>query len=256
VCCLFKDSSLKPLLCLLALLALCNLSLAQKQHFTEREISIYNEGWNLKGDLLKAKSKSPIVVLLNKANGNRQVYKQLAQLLKQKGIASLRIDLRGHGESINLGKFIPFDSANNSKIHLENTYSDIIAIHTFLLTLEIDANKIAFIGASYSAEAMMEAARYFKTAFAYVALSPGSFSSASISSLDSLKTPMLFIKSMDEKSMQGFENDVYAKSSKAKFFIVAGKNHATDILINYPEVAELICDWLDRYCNRKGNSND
>ena len=238
---------MKSLLSVFAFLALGNLSLGQKQRFTEREITIYNEGWNLKGDLLQAKSKSPIVVLLNKANGNRQVYEELAQLLKQKGISSLRIDLRGHGESINLGKFIPFDSANNSKIHLENTYSDIIAIHKFLLTLKIDTTKIALIGASYSGEAMMEAARHFRTAFAYIALSPGSFSSESISSLDSLSTPMLFIKSMDEKSMQGFEKDVYSKSSKAKFFIVAGKNHATDILINYPDVAKLICDWLKRY---------
>jgi alpha-beta hydrolase superfamily lysophospholipase len=73
----------------------------------ETRITIENDGWKLAGDLLIPESKKlvPAVILINKANGNRRVYKKIAKHLAENRIASLRLDLRGHGESINKGKF-------------------------------------------------------------------------------------------------------------------------------------------------------
>jgi hypothetical protein len=77
-----------------------------------------------------------------------------------------------------------------------------------------------------------------------VAMSPGSFSTESISSIDSLVSPVLFIKSNLERSMQGFETDLFSKSKKAKVVVVSGRSHATDILINHPEISTIIADWF------------
>jgi hypothetical protein len=78
----------------------------------------------------------------------------------------------------------------------------------------------------------------------YVALSPGSFSAESIANIDTGLTPMLFIKSNDERSMQGFEADVFLKSKNARVLIVSGKFHTTDILQTFPEINTLIADWF------------
>jgi hypothetical protein len=232
------------------LLLITSSSFAQELNYVEKKITLTNDGWELKGDLIlvKSKIKSPVVLMLNKANGDRKSYETLAKLLVQKNISSLRLDLRGHGESVNKGKFIPFDSLNNAKINLDESYTDIIAGHKYLLSInEVDTNKIGIIGASYSGEEMMISSRKFKIARSYIALSPGSFSDQSIAGIDSCNTSMLFIKSMDERSMQGFEKEVFAKSKKAQFLIVAGKIHATDILLSYPETCQLIADWLKNH---------
>lgn len=231
-------------------LLFCGISIScfsQKVKYIEHEVAIVNDGWHLKGNLnlIQSKEKSPIVLLLNKANGDRKVYEFLASKLAERNISSLRIDLRGHGESTNKGKFIPFDSLNNINLNLENGYTDIIAVYKFLLTIkEVDSNRIGIVGASYSGEEMMIASRKFKYAKSYIALSPGSFSNESILNIDSIKTNTLFIKSYEEKSMQGFEVDVFSKSRKAQIFVVAGKIHATDILTIYPDINFLIVDWL------------
>ncbi len=223
---------------------------AQKVKYNDEEVTIVNDGWQLKGNLIlmQSKEKFPIVLLLNKANGDRKAYEFLAGKLAQRNISSLRIDLRGHGESTNKGRFIPFDSLNNINLNLENGYTDIIAVYKYLLSLaEIDSNRIGIVGASYSGEQMMIASRKFKYAKSYIVLSPGSFSDESILEIDSIKTNTLFIKSYEEKSMQGFEADVFAKSRKAQIYVVAGKIHATDILLAYPNVNFLIADWLANY---------
>ena len=220
---------------------------AQKIAYAEKKIIITNGDWQLKGNLLLVHNgkKSPIVLMLNKANGDRTVYENLSKQLAEKQISSLRIDLRGHGESINKGKFIPFDSANNSLLDMENTYTDIIEIQKYILSIpDIDTTKVGIVGASYSGEEMMIASRKFRYAKSYIALSPGSFSDESISCIDSLKTSMLFIKSYEERSMKEFENDLFSKAKNAKIIIVAGKAHATDLLITYPDLNAIIANWF------------
>lgn len=225
-------------------------SFSQKQNYLESKITIVNAGWELRGDLLlvKSKTKSPVVLLLNKANGDRQSYQLLAKLLAELNISSLRLDLRGHGESVNQGKFNPFDSLNNIKIDLDKTYTDIIAAHQYMLKVkQVDTSKIGIVGASYSGEEMMLASKTFKLASCYVALSPGSFSTESMNRIDNCNANMLFIKSMEERSMQGVEKDIFASSKKAQVLIVSGKNHATDILLAHPEISGMIADWLKRH---------
>ena len=213
----------------------------------ETRVVIENDGWKLIGDLLipKAKKAVPAVVLLNKANGNRTVYVNLARHLAENGIASLRVDLRGHGESINKGKFVPFQE--NSTDVLSNTDTDIFAVTEYLKSAkEIDPNQIGVVGASYSGEEMAAAARKNGYAKAYVALSPGSFSEASIEALDTSGASWLFIKSAEERArtLKDFFSILRQKSKRAQTMEVAGDKHATDILDSNSELAEMIAVWF------------
>lgn len=212
----------------------------------ETRIVIENDGWQLIGNLLIPKSKKlvPAVILLNKANGSRTVYEKLAKHLAENGIASLRLDLRAHGESINKGAFgAPFDEKMRSLLLGSDT--DISAALDYLKKVKgIDVNRIGFVGASYSGEEMMVSARKNGYGKAYVALSPGSFGEESLNAIDASKASYLFITSAEERFLQGFLSNVRKKSKRAQTMEISGDKHATDILESNPELAEIIAVWF------------
>ena len=149
-------------------------------------VVIESDGWNLVGDLCIPPSNrlAPAVIMLNRAAGDRTEYAGLAGQLARQGIASLRVDLRGHGESINKGKFIPYNE-QSVELTIKPSHRDVTAAHRYLKTLRgIDPERIGFVGASYSGEMMAIAARQSGYGRAYVALSPGSFSDESMELID------------------------------------------------------------------------
>jgi len=216
----------------------------------ERRVVVESGGWKLVGDLIVPKSKrpAPAVILLNKAAGDRRAYESLARHLAENGIASLRIDLRGHGESVNKGKFVP--GSQDALSLIEGSDEDVTAAFRYLKTVSgIDGQRIGFVGASYSGEEMAVSARKYGYGKAYVALSPGSFSEESMEAIDRSGLPWLFIKSTGEraKSLQDFFPLLRHKSRTAQLMEVAGTEHATDILGAHPELAEMIAVWLKHH---------
>ncbi len=124
---------------------------AQISTVKETRIVLEHDGWQLVGDLLLpiAEHSVPAVLLLNQAAGNRTVYKMLANHLADKGIASLRLDLRGHGESTNVGRFVPGES--QSRKFIWEADADIVFAHEYLLSHSAtDTDRIGIVGASYS----------------------------------------------------------------------------------------------------------
>ncbi len=213
----------------------------------ERRIVVNSNGWEIVGDLLVPKSKRlvPAVILLNKAAGNRRVYEHMARHLAENGIASFRVDLRGHGESINKGKFVP--GSQNSLSIIEGSDEDVTAAFRYMKMVPgIDAQKIGFVGASYSGEEMAVSARNYGYGKAYVALSPGSFSEESMGAIDRSGVPWLFFKSTEERaqSLKDFFQLLRQKSRIAQTMEVVGTKHATDILSAHPELAEMIAIWF------------
>lgn len=208
--------------------------------------TFYVDGWHIKTDLLsptvRNNTKVPMVVMLNKADGDRKVYRALARKLLSKGFASLRVDLRGHGESINRGHFDPKD--RDSFKLLDGTYKD-IAIITQWMRGAGKYNGLAFIGASYSGEHMMLASETGGYADAYIALSPGSFSDASIGKIDATGKPWFFLRATEELP---FFDEIFAKigerSKTAKIQIVEGDAHASDMLIDNPSLEDDLISWL------------
>lgn len=192
-----------------------------------------------------ASEKVPVVLMLNKANGNRTVYEELAGHLADRGIASLRLDLRGHGESINVEKFIPYSRSQDPLIW--DSEVDVNAAINYLKNHpNLLPEKIGVIGASYSGEEMAEAGRLNGYANAYVALSPGSFSDESIDGIDASGVPWLFVVSKNERHLKEITALVQEKSQEVELVIVPGTEHATRLLPDRPELAEWIAVWLSK----------
>lgn len=188
--------------------------------------------------------KFPTVLMLNKANGNREVYKELAGLLAERGMASLRLDLRGHGESTNVDEFVPGEVSPNPLIW--DSEVDVVAAVNYLKEHpHVFANRIAVIGGSYSGEEMAEAGRIDSYVNAYVALSPGSFSDESIVGIDESGVPWLFVVSRDERHLKEIQAEVQRVSKTVELIVIPGTQHATRLLPERPELAEWIAVWLE-----------
>ena len=218
---------------------------AQDTAPAEIRIVLDSEGWQLVGDLLLPSSDrpAPAVLLLNQAAGDRTVYEELARALAARDIASLRLDLRGHGESTNLGRFIPGERPRSPLIW--DAEVDVRAGHQYLRSHpRIDGDRIGIVGASYSGEEMAEAGREQGYGQAYVALSPGSFSERSILAIDSSGVPWLFVVSNNERFLREITASLREQSQTVEVVIVPGTEHATNILVGHPDMAERIAVWL------------
>jgi len=209
-------------------------------------VEIASGDWILVGDLQVPVDDAPIpaVLMLNQAAGNRSAYAGLAQELDRRGIASLRLDLRGHGDSTNIGRFIPGQRTRDPMIW--DAEADVAAALASLVADErIDAEKIAVVGASYSGEEMADAGRMHGYAAAYVALSPGSFSEESIRGIDVSGVPWLFITSRDERYLTEIRATVQEQSRTVEQIVLPGTGHASNLLGLHPGLAERIAVWLE-----------
>jgi dienelactone hydrolase len=213
----------------------------------QERVTVRSEGWELIGDLQVPDTLEmlPAVLLLNKAAGNRHVYQELAGHLTERGIASLSLDLRGHGDSTNLDSFVPNESDEATELMIWEAEADVIAAHEVLKAHpRIDPARIAIVGASYSGEEMAEAGRIGGFAQAYVALSPGSFSEESIAAMDESGVPWLFVVSRHERYLTDIAASVQSTTKSVEIVYLPGDAHATRVLESRHDVAERIAVWL------------
>ncbi len=123
-----------------------------------RDVSFQTtDGWTIYGtlhlpaNLSATDRKVPGVVMLHSPGYDRSSYGSLARSLEDKGLASLRIDWRGSGESLKKGNLeLPFDAFAPSE--RRKVYLDVQAAIDFLVIQEgVDQKRIGVIGARFSA---------------------------------------------------------------------------------------------------------
>jgi dienelactone hydrolase len=220
-------------------------------------VEIDSEGWTLVGDLTtpETPSASAFALLLHKAAGNRKAYVTMAEALAASGIASLRIDLRGHGDSNNLGTFDPTISRyldDNDPAIVQNFAliragdRDIVSIMQWLDKQPRLSNlPLVVVGSSYTGQEMVEAAAETRFADLYVALAPGSFSEESIAAIDPTEVPWLFVRAEVELP---FFPDLFATiragSESAEIWVLPGEGHATDLFDHNPNLHLRLIEWI------------
>lgn len=206
-----------------------------------QNVTIDSDGWQLQGDWVTPPTEAPwpAALLLNQAAGDRAPYRRLADALKQKGIASLRLDLRGHGQSTNLGTFEPGEHQRDPIIW--EAQEDVRAAHEWLKTQT--TGPIAIVGASYSGEEAAEAGRRYGFADAYVLLSPGSLSEESIANIDPSERPWLYVASKDERFLADITPAVQSQT-EAEMLLKPGTTHAAALLLQHPDLNHQIATWL------------
>ena len=248
----FKLASIRALICIkIAALVVINLGTTQGVFAQdEQHIEIESGGWILKGilNIPEATSHVPAVLLCHMGGSNKEVYDRLAGLLAERGVGSLRLDLRGHGESTNLG-VLDLNSEGRSKELLDlliGAWPDVVEAHKYLEGVEsIDAEQIGFVGSSYSAEVVATAGRNYKFGKAYVLISgmPSPVTSHYINALD---VPWWIIWSNEgDSSWAPPYMELFATLTSApQFSAMETGGHGTDLFDSYPNLEVEIADWF------------
>lgn len=213
-------------------------------HAQTQNVRITSGEWELVGDLVVPEGVNmPVVLLLHKANGTREELLPMAEALHEQGIATLRLDLRGHGESINMGKFVPYEVPRSPLIW--DAEQDVVAAVDYLKRLDrIDPNRIGVLAGSYSGEEAAEAGRLAGFAKAYVQLSPGSLSAESIAAMDGSGARWLFVACREEKYLQEINAQVFEETRQVEMLLLPGTAHASRILDHYPEMNDRLAYWF------------
>lgn len=220
-------------------------------------VEIDSEGWTLVGDLTTPESMSPtaFALLLHKAAGDRKAYVTMAEAMAARGIASLRIDLRGHGDSNNLGTFDPEISRyldENDPAVVRNFSliwagdRDIVSIMQWLDEQpRFSGMPLVVVGSSYTGEEMVEAATETRFADIYVALAPGSFSEESIAAIDPSEVPWMFVRAEVELPFfPALFAAIREGSETAEIWTLPGEGHATDLFDHNPDLHLRLIDWI------------
>lgn len=232
---------MKPIFIYILLILLPHVAEAQTHH----NFGLESNGWQLKGDLVMPES-SPraVALLLHQAAGSRKEFDGFANLLAKAGIASLALDLRGHGESDNIERF-DYLVKKNFYI-LENTDHDIArAIDALRAKAEFVHLPIIIISGSYSSEYAILASETAKLAEGYVFLSPGSLSENSMIKLEQNQIPALYVRAEVELSL--FDElflRIKTRAPSAAIWVLPGEGHASSLLTLDPELGEKIINWL------------
>lgn len=115
------------------------------------------DGWNLATGYIAAKSGKKTAILLHDAGKNRQSFQTFASSLESQGYGYLVLDLRGHGESVNLGRYTSF-----AKEGVDNDYNkmtrDVNAAMEYLSKKRIAEQNIVLIGVGLGANVAAKAA--------------------------------------------------------------------------------------------------
>jgi dienelactone hydrolase len=204
-------------------------------------VELQSDDWTIVGDLALPEAEGPVpaVLLLHMMPTDRSSYANMAGLLAERGIASLRIDLRGHGESINLGE-------HNSEINAE-AWRDVLAAFNYLKEQEaVDPERIGILGASYSGEQAARAGIEGADAAAWVIMSSGSFSEESIGFVSRTRVRWQFIAAEDDgnPAVPELMKRAAAVTPYAKETIFAKGGHGTYMFQYDKYLEKKIADWF------------
>lgn len=203
------------------------------------------------GDWVAAPTTIGAVILLHTMRTNRKTWADFQTKLAKRGVASLAIDLRGHGESLQGPGGANLDFKAFSKEEHQTSFYDALGAFDWLKRRGFEPARIAFcgasIGANLSVQMLLEEPRLAGAAL----LSPGGDYQGTDAVADAgniLPGQALWIAASEGDDRESFEASkkiaAQAVSDRKEFIRLKNAGHGTAILTSHPETAEALADWL------------
>ncbi|MBD3259988.1 alpha/beta fold hydrolase [Candidatus Woesearchaeota archaeon] len=181
-------------------------------------------------------------ILLHMLNKDRFTWEPFAERLQEEGYAVLAVDLRGHGESINQGRWQEFNEMDF------NSMVNDAKVAKKYLEKQTDARDYAMIGASIGANVALNYAAADDDIDAVVLLSPGEdYRGISVIGAVNMygERPLLIAASREDDYAYKSSNKLSLLAEKPTFRKFQDAGHGTDMLAKIPGLDSLILTWLD-----------
>jgi len=216
--------------------------------FAQSEVSWKTEdNWDIKGTFLPSKN-GKIVILLHELGSTRDDYKNFMTRLQNEEFGYLAFDLRGHGQSTNLGSYTSFkkNGTNNEFNHMVRDVEGAIA---FLNKQGYDTDNIFIIGAGLGANVAAKAAGLNPQIAGIGLLTPG-LKTKDVLSMGGIRTyknsVMIAVGSTDRKPMMEanlLRNAAFLSSGEGKvLFLTAYEFAGVKMLDRY--LTNNVITWL------------
>ncbi|MBW2987835.1 alpha/beta fold hydrolase [Candidatus Woesearchaeota archaeon] len=184
----------------------------------------------------------PGVILLHMLDKDRFTWDVFAKRLQEEGYAVLAIDLRGHGESINQGRWQDFN-----EMDFNSMVNDARAAKTYI-EQTLEPRRYIMIGASIGANVALNYAAADNDINAVILLSPGE-TYRGVNVLGAINMygdrPLLIAASKEDDYSYKSSSKLHDLAGKSTFRKYEDAGHGTDMLNAPIGLDSLIVSWLD-----------
>jgi alpha-beta hydrolase superfamily lysophospholipase len=210
-----------------------------------------DDGVKIAGIWVAAPTTIGAAVLLHMYPSSKESWAAFQSMLARRGIASLAIDLRGHGESTRTAEGVKIDYRKFGEEETESTVNDVRAAYEWIRSRGVDEDRIAVVGASIGANLALKFLAGEPRVPAAALLSPG-LDYHGIRVMDFVDCVashqsvwIAASKGDDDRSVGDSERIMEALGSEVKVFVkldMAG--HGTRIFDADAVIMGQVADWL------------
>lgn len=216
------------------------------------------DGVFIKGNWQIPKGAKVCALLLHMMPSTRESFASLSEKLYESGIATLAIDLRGHGESLakksgdeKSGKLIELNYKDFSDEQHQASRLDVDAALNFIKVEGFNEDKAVIVGASIGANLTLDAMSRYSRIARGVLLSPGLDyrgvkTEAAAKALEQGQKVWAVASEGDVYSAQTCETLVKMKFENISAKIFSGSDHGTNLFNSQPDLIADIVGFLSK----------
>lgn len=190
-------------------------------------------------------------LLLHMMPADRKSWEDFSAVLARKGMHTLAIDLRGHGESNRRGAETLSSETFTDQQH-QASILDLAAAHAWLITQDIPADHVILIGASIGANLALEYLSTHPRMKMGILLSPG-LDYRGVKTDEAVRKlqpdqSLLFVSSRsDQEAAKSVEELDRLAPNEHDIIWVNGAAHGTDLLRNDLFLSDQITGWIESH---------
>ncbi|MFH1973777.1 MAG: alpha/beta fold hydrolase [Patescibacteria group bacterium] len=209
------------------------------------------DGVTIVGDWVAATTTIGAVILLHMMPTNRKSWSAFQATLSSRGIASLAIDLRGHGDSTSGPEDSSIDFRNFDDAEHQTYLYDVIGAFDWIRHRGFETTHIALCGASIGANMAVQMLLEEPTLAGAALLSPGSSYHGTDATADApnlLPHQSLWVAASEGDDQDSFEAAKKiaerAVSERKELMVLKNAGHGTNMMTADAGMMERLADWL------------
>ena len=208
------------------------------------------DGVTIVGDWTPVPTTVGVAILLHMMPLDRKSWAPFAQVLAKNNVASLAIDLRGHGESVNTATGDKLDYKKFTEIQHQSYLNDVIGAVDWLVSKKYPKNQIMVVGASIGANVALWMLQQEPLLAGAVMLSPGDYRGIDALEQAEYVKPhqSLWAAGSDSDDPEAYEaakSVINAAAAERKAFApYKNAGHGIHLFTSDPKLMESLAAWI------------